>query len=251
MASALILALIGCTVTHAHDSPAVLASPERNELQRPAAFGAFPGGLFAPPTIDHMAKSLGLQTEQVAQIKALSEQAQTRLEPLHKQLRANAELLANTQPDTSNFQALVEANSRSTATLVARLIVTESELRSAIWHVLNAEQRRQFLMMHKEKMERWAQNRADQFPHDLMRLHSGRHHSRRRLDRDYHDCPRRHHEHHSFRDGEQWNHDDHAGNEYPESRHREWAHGKMHEDDHHEDTGKSNTGDVPPQQGPK
>ena len=102
-----------------------------------------------PEMVDHMAKALGLNTDQITQIKALfegvrpvEEARQAKLEELHKQLEAAT---ANGQFDETRVREI--ANQQ--AQIKADQTVEHLRLKSKAFAILTPEQRIKAEEMHK------------------------------------------------------------------------------------------------------
>ena len=98
-------------------------------------------GLFPPHALKQIGEELGLTPEQHQTIKGLFDQAKPGFEQLHKQMRANAELLVKTRPDDSAYQTVVANVSQSTSEVTAQLVLQGSQLRAQIFAVLTPEQK--------------------------------------------------------------------------------------------------------------
>jgi len=98
-------------------------------------------GLFPPHALDKIGQELGLTPEQHQTIQGLFQQAKPGFEQLHKQMRANAELLAKTRPDDNAYQTVVANVSQSTSEITAQLVLQGSQLRAQIFAVLTPEQK--------------------------------------------------------------------------------------------------------------
>jgi Spy/CpxP family protein refolding chaperone len=103
-------------------------------------------GMMMPGMMPHhllgrMADQLGLTPEQRQAVKGFFEQAKPGFEQLHKQMRANAELLLKTQPDDPAYQTVVASVSQSAAELASQFVLQASQLRAQVHSVLTPEQR--------------------------------------------------------------------------------------------------------------
>jgi len=98
-------------------------------------------GLFPPHALKQIGEELGLTPEQHQTIKGLFDQAKPGFEQLHKQMRANAELLMKTRPDDSAYQTVVANVSQSTSEITSQLVLQGSQLRAQIFAVLTPDQK--------------------------------------------------------------------------------------------------------------
>ena len=103
--------------------------------------GMMMAGLMPHAVLGRMGEELGLAPEQRQAIKGFFEQAKPGFEQLHRQMRANAELLLKTQPDAPAYQSVVANVSQSAAELASQFVLQASQLRSQIHGVLTPEQR--------------------------------------------------------------------------------------------------------------
>ena len=107
------------------------------------------GGVPSPEMVDHMAKEVGLNADQTAQVKALFESVrageearQAKLEELHKQWEAAT---ANGQFDETKLREI--ANQQ--AQIMADRMVEHERLKSKAYSILTPEQRTKADELHK------------------------------------------------------------------------------------------------------
>ena len=98
-------------------------------------------GLFPPHALKKIGQELGLSPEQHQTIQGLFQQARPGFEQLHKQMRANAELLMKTRPDDSAYQTVVANVSQSTGDIATQLVLQGSQLRAQVFALLTPEQK--------------------------------------------------------------------------------------------------------------
>jgi Spy/CpxP family protein refolding chaperone len=129
--------------------------------------GGGPGGpgMMMPGMEGHMlgrmADELGLSPEQRQTIRGFFEQSQPGFRKLHEQMRANATLMMDTQPDDPKYQSVVQQVGQSSAELAQQMVVQSSQLRTQVWSVLTPEQRTKWKAKQAEMRARWDQRRDE------------------------------------------------------------------------------------------
>ncbi len=109
-----------------------------------------PGLLPPHALLGRLADQLGLSPEQRQTVKGFFDQARPGLEQLHKQMRANTELLMKTAPDDPAYQTVVATVSQSAADLAAQFVLQASQLRSQVHGALTQEQRNKLVLLESD-----------------------------------------------------------------------------------------------------
>jgi len=104
-------------------------------------------GMMPPGMLPHLAKKLGLSTDQETQIKGIMEQAKPGFEKLHGTLRASMELLGRTRPDDANYASVVANASKAIGEVAGQMVTQHAEVRAKIFAVLNADQKSKLIEM--------------------------------------------------------------------------------------------------------
>lgn len=103
--------------------------------------GVGPGMSMHPGMLERMADELGLTDAQRQKIRGLFDAARPAMEQRRDKLRADGELLRNTDPGDKDYQAVVQKVSRSAGELAASGVADAAQLRAQVWAVLTPEQR--------------------------------------------------------------------------------------------------------------
>lgn len=124
-----------------------------------------PGGMpgmgmgMHPRMLDRMAEELSLSDEQRQKIRGLFEAARPAMEQRREKMRADAELLRNTDPGSKDYQAVVQKVSRSAGELAASGVADAAQLRAQVWAVLTPEQRTKARAMGDKMRDRMEERR--------------------------------------------------------------------------------------------
>ncbi len=106
-------------------------------------------GPFGPGMVEHMAKALGLTSDQQTQIKTLIETAHTAAEPKHARLQELRKQLDEVTANGQFDEAKARAIANEQAQLMADQMVEHERMKSKIYGLLTAEQRAKADELHK------------------------------------------------------------------------------------------------------
>ena len=124
------------------------------------AFGLMVPGLVPQRVLEQLADRLDLTTEQRRTISAYFREARPLFEQLHKELAANAELLAATRPDDASYTGIVANVSHSAGEIAAQLVLQGSQLRSQVFGVLTDRQKVKLVQLQLQAQGGVEQRRA-------------------------------------------------------------------------------------------
>jgi protein CpxP len=151
------LATIAAAVVAYAASPAGGPGKDFHDGRHGDNFGMMMPGMMGPGRFDHMAEELGLSADQQARVKSIMENARPKMESIHADMRANAELLANTEPGDANYSNVVAKVRTAAADIAGRMVTEGSQVRADVWNVLTPEQRvkaKALRAQFRERMER-------------------------------------------------------------------------------------------------
>jgi hypothetical protein len=158
-AAALLIGAAWATVrqTDGDDPP---GTPQGQAGQVGPAFDFAVPGLVPLRALEQLANRLDLTSEQRRTISSYFREAGPVFAQLHKELAANAELLAAIRPDDASYAGIVANVSESAAEIAAQLVLQGSQLRSRVFGVLTDDQKAKLVPLQLEMQGGLGQQRA-------------------------------------------------------------------------------------------